>query len=150
MDSIELKHDCEIGEKYKQAISYMRNGGLSSAIAIFEEIGNYESSSEYLTLCKTYAKYKSYWVAKSSKYYDKTTGETSSYTASGGLNIVVKPKENGNVIFMVNQKLATLSGNVLSYSDDYWGDCTFNLSTGIGRVNWGNQIIDTTYEKIEE
>ena len=150
LDSVELKHTCEIGEKYKQAISYMRNGGLSSAIAIFEEIGSYESSSEYLALCKTYAKYKSYWVAKSSKYYDKTTGETSSYTASGSLNIVVKPEENGDVIFMVNEKLATLSGNVLSYSDNYWGDCTFNLSTGIGRVNWGNQIIDTTYEKLEK
>lgn len=141
----ELKQACKIGADYELAISYMETGNLSEAISAFEKLGDYESSSQYLALCKDYEKYNSTWDAKITTYYNHNTKETISYKVTDLLVIIAAPQRNGEVLYNVNGRKATLNGDVL-----FDGIYTFNLSTGIQHLGDGVESWDTTYEKTQE
>jgi hypothetical protein len=141
----ELKQACKIGADYELAISHMETGNLSEAISAFEKLGDYESSSQYLALCKDYEKYNSTWDAKITTYYNRNTKETISYKVTDLLVIIAAPQRNGEVLYNVNGRKATLNGDVL-----FDGIYTFNLSTGIQHLGDGVESWDTTYEKTQE
>ena len=61
------------------------------------------------------------------------------------LVIIAAPQRNGEVLYNVNGRKATLNGDVL-----FDGIYTFNLSTGIQHLGDGVESWDTTYEKTQE
>lgn len=126
----------------------MEAGNLSEAISAFEKMGDYESSLEYLSLCKDCEKYNGVWENKSRKYYNKLSKETSVvFSRSEPLLIVVAPQRNGEILYKVAENEATLSGDILSYEVHY-EDRTFNLATGVGCREHGMYTIYDTYEKL--
>lgn len=145
LKSDELNQSCEKMLNYMKAIRHMEKGNLAAAIDAFEKLGNYESSSEYLSLCKSCEKYCSSWEGKRSKYYNKNTKETVEYSPNcKSVVITVAPQRNGVILYKVNGDYATLEGDVLSD-----GNYTFNLSTGVGRLSSGFETFETIYEKVQ-
>jgi|GEM_PF-6787085 hypothetical protein len=138
----ELRYACELGANYEQAISYMETGNLSEAISAFEKLGDFELSSEYIALCKTYEGLCSHWVRVN--YIHDKYGKN----PPPNITIVTAPQRNGETLYKANGNNAILQGDVLSFCEDKIYKYKFDLSTGVLHLE-GVERSYASYKRID-
>ena len=117
-------------------------GNLSEAISAFEKLGDFELSSEYIALCKTYEGLCSHWVRVN--YIHDKYGKN----PPPNITIVTAPQRNGETLYKANGNNAILQGDVLSFCEDKIYKYKFDLSTGVLQLE-GVERSYASYKRID-